>query len=127
MESTEKASSPIPSPEACQVSLPAVTDALYVIGGKWRLPVIIALAQGHRRFNAIQRSISGISSKVLANELKELELNGFIRRTVPDESTTLAEYELTGYSDTLQDVIESLSDWGTMHREHIRKNFKSAT
>lgn len=100
--------------------LGTVDDALYVIGGKWKLRIIVALADGRRRFNELQRMIHGISPRVLSNELKDLELNGFVKRTV-DNTTAPASvmYERTDYADTLRDVISSLAKWGAMHRRKI--------
>ncbi len=104
----------------CTRSLAAVGDALYAIGGKWKLRVIIALRDGNKRFNELQRTISGISAKVLSNELKELEMNGFVRRNVFTRTPVVIEYELTDYSNTLGDVLHALREWGMMHREKIR-------
>ncbi len=108
------------SHESCQQKLNAVGDAMYVIGGKWKLRIIIAIKEGHTRFNDLQRAISGISAKVLSGELKELEINGFVTRTVNPAIPVVVEYGLTGYSDTLQEVLHALSSWGEMHREKIR-------
>lgn len=108
------------SPVECQQKLNAIGDAMYVIGGKWKLRIILAIKEGHTRFNDLQRAISGISAKVLSGELKDLELNGFITRTVHAGIPVVVEYGLTGYSDTLQEVLDSLSSWGEMHREKIR-------
>jgi len=105
----------------CSSSLNAIADALYVIGGKWKLPVIAALREGSKRFNDIQRTVTGISARVLSNELKELELNGFVTRTVHTKTPVVVEYALTGYADTLTNVLQSMIEWGTMHREKIRK------
>ena len=104
----------------CTQRLTAVGDALYVIGGKWKLRVIIALREGHTRFNEIQRTITGISAKVLAGELKDLELNGFIIRKVHTGTPIVVEYLLTPYADTLQDILGALSAWGTAHRQHLK-------
>jgi DNA-binding HxlR family transcriptional regulator len=109
------------STEECTGRLNAVGDALYVIGGKWKLRIIIALAEGHKRFNELQRTIDGISAKVLSNELKELELNGFVKRTVHTGTPVMVEYEPTGYTETLHDVLKSLAEWGAMHREKLRR------
>lgn len=113
-----------PSPAQCYNKLNAAGDALYVIGGKWRLRIIIALSEGHKRFNEIQRAIHGISARVLSNELKELEINGFVTRKVYTDFPVSIEYELTPYSDTLSPVIESLITWGEMHRERIMHSEK---
>jgi DNA-binding HxlR family transcriptional regulator len=108
---------------SCKEKLRAAGDSLYVIGGKWKLPVLIALGQGHKRFNDLQRTIAGISSKVLSSELKELEINGFIVRKV-DVSVTpvLVEYELTDYSGSLKEVVYALISWGAEHRARIKQS-----
>jgi DNA-binding HxlR family transcriptional regulator len=106
----------------CNAALMHLGDALYAIGGKWKLRVIIALKEGAKRFNEIQRMIPGISAKVLSNELKDLELNGFIKRSVHTGPPVIVEYELTDYSETLNTVLQALSDWGAMHRSKIMKN-----
>lgn len=109
------------SHEECTSRLTAVGDALYVIGGKWKLRIIIALAEGYKRFNEIQRTLNGISAKVLAAELKEMELNGLVKRNVIPSTPVVIEYELTEYSDSLSDVLRTLSDWGLQHRDKIRR------
>ena len=109
------------SEQACTASLNAVGDALYVIGGKWKLRIIIALSAGNKRFNELQRTITGISARVLSNELKQLEQNGFVKRIVHTESPVVVEYELTNYSETLDKVLGSLREWGIMHKAKIKK------
>jgi DNA-binding HxlR family transcriptional regulator len=107
----------------CNNNLTAIEDALYVIGGKWKLKVIIALREdGNKRFNELQRTVNGISARVLSNELKELEMNGFVKRTVYTQTPVIVEYELTDYSYTLDEVLRTLIEWGAMHRDTIRKH-----
>jgi len=109
----------------CTNALGAVGDAIYVIGGKWKLKIIIALSEGNKRFNELQRTVQGISARVLSNELKDLEENGFVVRIVHAENTpVLVEYELTDYADTLSDVLTSLRAWGMMHKEKIREQMR---
>lgn len=111
---------------SCTEKLQAVGDSLYAIGGKWKLSVIIALSQGHKRFNDLKRTIPGISGKVLASELKELELNGFVKRNVQaDLAPVIVEYELTPYSRTLEEVVYALIGWGVNHRAKIKLEHKS--
>jgi DNA-binding HxlR family transcriptional regulator len=110
-----------PSEAECEVLLKSVGDALFAIGGKWKLRIIIALFQGTKRFNDLQRTVSGISARVLSNELKDLEQNGFVKRNINTEAfTVVIEYELTPYSFTLQDVVNSLSVWGLNHRVYVK-------
>lgn len=111
-----------PNATECSARLGALEDALYVIGGKWKLKVIIALREGDvKRFNELQRRIPGISAKMLSNELKDLELNGFVSRTVHNQTPVVVEYELTEYSASLSLVLYELVEWGKMHREKIRE------
>ncbi|MCK7556026.1 helix-turn-helix transcriptional regulator [Chitinophaga sedimenti] len=107
--------------QECVNSLSAIDDALYVIGGKWKLRIIASLSDAPLRFNELQRRVRGISARVLSNELKELELNGFVKRRTLQTKPAVVEYELTPYSDTLSDVFLALNAWGTMHRKRIRQ------
>jgi len=114
-----------PASEAkCKTKLNAIADALYVIGGKWKLRIIVALMEDNKRFNELQRLVDGISAKVLSTELKELELNGFIKRNVFTGTPVIIEYELSEYAQTLDAVLQSLSEWGTMHKENVRKGMR---
>lgn len=113
-----------PNSEECMGALGAVQDALYVLNGKWKIPIIIALREGHKRFGELQKAVKGISAKVLSHELKHLEMNDFIERRVYDTMPVMVEYELTPYSDTLGHVIESLREWGQAHRHKIRNREK---
>ena len=105
----------------CTLALGPVRDALEVINGKWKLPIIIAMVQGNKRFGEIRTAVDKIAAKVLSNELKELELNGFLIRKVHDTFPVSIEYILTDYSITLGPVLMELQKWGLMHREKIMK------
>jgi DNA-binding HxlR family transcriptional regulator len=110
------------SPEACNASVIAVKDALYVFSGKWKLPLIVALSNGPMRFNDIQRAADGITPKILSKELKELELNEFVERRVYPTTPVSVFYELTEYSKSLEKVILELKNWGVQHRKRIVTN-----
>jgi len=112
----------IPGIVECAVSLRNVIDTLYVLNGKWKLPVILSLMQSSKRFNEIQNDLGGISSKILAKELKHLELNSFITRNVYPTAPVTILYEVTEYSRTLQNVMKELSEWGEQHREKIKQS-----
>ena len=112
----------VTSEAQCKATLNSVADALYVIGGKWKLRIIVALTEGNRRFNEMQRLIDGISAKVLSTELKDLELNGFVRRNVFTGTPVVVEYELTEYAETLGGVLQALSEWGAKHKEMVKKS-----
>jgi DNA-binding HxlR family transcriptional regulator len=114
----------IPNKEDCANSLRYVVDALYVLGGKWKLPLILCLMQSPKRFNEIQNEVGGISPKILAQELKDLELNEFIKRNVHPTKPITIIYEATEYSRTLKNVLRELSSWGWQHRERIRESIR---
>jgi len=107
------------SKAACSASLGAVQDALYVLGGKWKLPIIIALQEGPSRFRDLHRLVEGITPKLLSKELKELEMNQFVVRNVYPTVPVLIEYQLTEYSKTLGPVVEALRAWGMQHRARV--------
>lgn len=107
--------------QSCRYRLRAVGDTMYAIGGKWKMPIIVAMLEGTSRFNELLRVIDGISSKVLASELKELELNGFLKRTVSEGPPVVVDYKLTEYSHTLKDVLQALFNWGVNHRQEVKK------
>jgi DNA-binding HxlR family transcriptional regulator len=115
---------PLPGKAECAGSLKNVIDALYVLNGKWRLALILSLVQSSKRFNEIQQEITGISSKVLAKELKDLELNDFITRNVYPTTPVSIIYEATGYSQTLKSVLGELSAWGEQHREKVKQSMR---
>ena len=104
--------------ENCIRTFSGLDDALYVIGGKWRLKIVTALFDRASRFNEIQRAVTGISAKVLTDELRHLELNGFIKRNATDDSAVI-QYELTDYSQTLRSVVHALHEWGKAHKKKI--------
>lgn len=106
--------------ENCIRTFWGIEDSFYVIGGKWRLRIIMALFDGASRFTEIRRSVSGISAKVLTAELKHLELNGIIMRERLDTPAVFT-YSLTDYSRTLRPVVHALHNWGKTHRENVKK------
>ena len=114
------------APADCKLRLQAISDALYAIGGKWKLPIIVAMLEGRSRFNELQRTGEGISAKVLAAELKELELNGFVKREVFAGPPVIVEYQLTPHSKTLNAVLNALAEWGRKHREEIKRRLHDA-
>lgn len=110
--------------QECVSSLKNVVDALYVLNGRWKLPVILSLVQKSKRFNEIQKDVSGISPKVLAKELKDLEQNEFIKRSVHPTTPVTIIYEAADYSLSLKDVLRELDVWGAQHRERIKESMR---
>lgn len=94
----------------------AVNDTLNVISGKWKLPIIASLFDGKKRFKEMQGNIEKITPRMLSKELKELELNNIVIRTVHNSTPVLIEYELTVSGNNLTEVIDSMVKWGLTHR-----------
>src|SRR6266498_1261857 len=110
--------------ETCTKALIPVRDALDILSGKWKLPIIIALSFGNRRFSQLAKQIPGITDKMLSKELRELEMNELVKRTVYDTVPVVVEYSMTAYGETLEKLIEELQAWGTLHRKRILKKTK---
>jgi DNA-binding HxlR family transcriptional regulator len=106
----------------CRIDLLPIRDALYVINGKWKIQIIATLFNGSLRFKNLQKEVSGITSRMLSRELKEMEINKLVKRTVNDTSPVSVEYELTEYAMSLNKVIEELHNWGKLHRGKIMAN-----
>ncbi|MDQ6531008.1 helix-turn-helix domain-containing protein [Flavobacterium sp. LHD-85] len=104
----------------CKSEIVPIMDALYIINGKWRIPIILTLMEGNKRFSEIQKEFQKITSKVLADELKEMELNGFVEKKTDDQSRAKTEYQLTDYSSSLEPIIKALRNFGIQHRKKIR-------
>ncbi|MFP3590313.1 winged helix-turn-helix transcriptional regulator [Chryseobacterium sp. SIMBA_038] len=119
MEITENKT--LPTKTECDGSLKNVIDAMYVLSGRWKLPLILCLVQSPKRFNEIQKEMGSISPKVLSNELKDLELNFFIERKVFPTTPVSIIYEATEYTHTLKNVLAELSIWGETHRNKIKQ------
>ncbi|HTN09085.1 MAG TPA: helix-turn-helix domain-containing protein [Agriterribacter sp.] len=103
----------------CMGMLRPIRDALDVLNGKWKLPIIVALTFGEKRFGEISKEVHGITDRMLSKELRDLEINGLVKRTVEDAYPVKVTYALTQHSKSLNEVIESLKKWGILHRKNI--------
>lgn len=100
----------------------AVQDSMDVLSGKWKISIISSLCYyNQRRFSDILADVSGISNKMLSKELKELEINQLVRRTVLGTQPITVQYELTEHGLTLQTIIQNLTEWGIAHHQKIFK------
>lgn len=113
---------------ACTGILKPVRDSLDILNGKWKLPIIIALTFGEKRFTEITQEVYGITDRMLSKELRDLELNGLVKRSIQDSYPVKVTYALTEHSLTLSPVIESLKNWGILHKKKLQdecRNHKS--
>lgn len=105
--------------KACQKKIMAIGDAMYVLGGKWKMHIVASLSYGEKRFSDLLADIENISGKMLSRELKEMETNMLISRTVMDTRPITVQYELTDYGKKLYPIIDNLVEWGLEHRKKI--------
>ncbi|CAN5414927.1 hypothetical protein BH09BAC1_BH09BAC1_09080 [soil metagenome] len=104
----------------CSKHLLPIRDTLELLSGKWKIMIIMSLIQNDKlRFKELQRELSPVTGKVLSKELKELEQNGIITRTVFDTAPITVEYALTPYGRTLKSAIIALHTWGSEHRKKM--------
>jgi len=94
-------------------------DTLFVVSGKWKLPILIAISQGNTRFRDIQRSAYPITTRVLSKELKDLEQNRLIIRKADDTQPSSVEYKSSPYCKTLKPMIDEMIKWGQNHRHKL--------
>ena len=102
-----------------QEKIRAIQDTMYVLGGKWKLPIILSINGGNKRFNDISNSIPKITNRVLSKELKHLEENLLIKRTVVDDYPVRIEYSVTDYSFGLDEFVKPMESWGKKHRKKL--------
>ncbi|MGY3211851.1 winged helix-turn-helix transcriptional regulator [Mucilaginibacter sp. HD30] len=103
----------------CMGKIRPVADTMYVLNGKWKVPILIALSFGPKRFGELSKDIPKITDRMLSKELRELEANDLVKRTVQDTIPVIVEYTITEYGHSLDFIISELSKWGIKHREHI--------
>lgn len=99
----------------------ALQDTIYVLGGKWKLPIINSICNGNHRFTEIQQSIPGITSRMLSKELKDMELNNLVKRIEDRDAKVTILYESTPYCQSFGPIITEMINWGKSHREYIKK------
>lgn len=94
-----------------------VNKALNIIGGKWKLIILWHLAQSTLRFNELEKRIDGITQKMLAQSLRELEKDGLISRKVYPVVPPKVEYTITAHGLSLGEVLKELDNWGEKHQQ----------
>jgi len=110
--------------QKCKDMILPVSDAIQILSGKWKLPILISLQFGNKRFSEIAKGIPKITDRMLSKELRELEMNQLVERTVYDTVPVTVEYSMTEYGESLDPVIMELAKWGKQHRKRIMSKDK---
>lgn len=95
-----------------QIDCP-VTRCLNVLGGKWKPVILFCISNGVDRFGAMRRAIPGITKQMLTQQLRDLERDGVLTRTVHAEVPPRVDYALTLRGQSLLPVIEAMREWGS--------------
>ena len=98
-----------------------VATTVQLIGNKWKLLILRNLLVWPWRFNELMRSLTGISQKVLTDNLRALENDGIITRTVYPEVPPRVEYSLSDLGDSMRPIIDAMREWGLSYQELVRK------
>lgn len=101
-------------PEQCPMDV-----GLNILSGKWTLRILWQLSKGPVRFNELQRLLGTITTKTLSQQLRQLEDQQIILRTVYPETPPKVEYSLTDIGKTIQPILKDLCDWGTGYLQKV--------
>lgn len=96
-----------------------VATTVSLIGSKWKLLIMRNLLERPWRFNELQRSLEGISQKVLTDSLRSMEADGIITRTVFPEVPPHVEYALSELGESMRPIIKSMEAWGTEYKQNL--------
>ncbi len=98
----------------------SVERALSLIDGKWKIVILYKLMRGTLRFNEIRRQIPAVTQRMLTHQLRELEADGLLVRTVYAQVPPRVEYSLSARGRSLEPVILALKDWGDQNLSQAR-------
>lgn len=96
-----------------------VATAVSLIGSKWKLLILRNLLVRPWRFNELQKSLEGISQKVLTDSLRSMEADGIVIRSVFAEVPPHVEYSLSDLGESLRPIIKSMEVWGTNYKQGL--------
>src|SRR6516162_8312232 len=97
--------------EPCKTGLPQFHRALRVLAGKWKSEILWQLVQRKQRFGELRHSIPGVTQHMLTTQLRDLESEGLVKRTVYPEVPPRVEYEITPSAKALRPVFDELFRW----------------
>ena len=99
-----------------------VATTVQLIGNKWKLLILRNLLARPWRFNEMLRSIPGISQKVLTDNLRAMEKDEIITRTVYPEVPPRVEYALSDLGESMRPIIKAMEEWGLAYQKMVRES-----
>lgn len=98
-----------------------IETVILVLGGKWKPTILWLLLDSAKRFSELEKRIPGITQKMLAQHLREMENDRLITRTIYPSVPPKVEYALSEYGETLVPVMQTMCDWGENHNRPVAK------
>jgi DNA-binding HxlR family transcriptional regulator len=106
----------------CEENSCEIRDTFLIIGGKWKSMILYVLAfEGAVRFNQLKKTVTGISQKMLTQQLRELERDGLVRRKVFLESPPHVEYSMTELGLSIGTIYQAVHTWEQQKKLRLRK------
>lgn len=99
-----------------------VATTVGLIGNKWKLFIMRNLLTGTQRFGELNKSIPGVSQKVLTENLRSMEADSIVIRTVYPEVPPRVEYKLSELGESMRPIIFAMESWGVVYLETMKKN-----
>jgi DNA-binding HxlR family transcriptional regulator len=96
-----------------------IETVIHVLGGKWKPTILWLLLDSTKRFSELEKLIPGVTQKMLAQHLRELENDRLVIRTVYPSVPPKVEYSLSEYGKTLVPVMKIMCDWGEIHQQPV--------
>ena len=96
-----------------------VETTLTLIGNKWKVLILRDLMPGTKRFGELKKSIGNVSQKVLTAQLRDMESNGLVTRTVYPEVPPRVEYSLTALGRSLKPILDAMWNWGESYKASV--------
>ncbi|NLN71481.1 MAG: helix-turn-helix transcriptional regulator [Thermoplasmatales archaeon] len=99
-----------------------VATTVGLIGNKWKLLIMRNLLTGTQRFGELNKSIPGVSQKVLTENLRSMEADGIVIRTVYPEVPPRVEYKLSELGESMRPILFAMESWGVVYLETMKKD-----
>jgi DNA-binding HxlR family transcriptional regulator len=110
----------IPKDLSCGLNI-----AIEVIGGKWKANLLANISKGMKRPSELHKSIPQASSRVLNQQLAELEFHGIVKKKIYNVLPPKVEYSLTGGGESILEVLYAMKSWGEGYKETFHQLIKS--
>lgn len=98
-----------------------VETTLNLIGGRWKVLILRELFKGVKRFGELRRSLTGITEKMLTQQLREMEENGIIHRKIYRQVPPRVDYSLTPLGESLKPILDVMRNWGVNYQDKIKQ------